>query len=75
MSTLVERAQAIAAKAQAMPPHAERALTATFERGLPRTWYVVTKAGKPPQDVAFNPAQTIAEARALYPGCSVEVPK
>lgn len=49
----------------------ERSLTATLDREQPREWYRVQRPSQPAFEVAFNPPQTLPEAKARYPGCEV----
>lgn len=61
------------APAPAISPQAERQLGAILDRDTKRERYCVERPGSGPLEVVFNPWQTVAEVRAMYPGCRVTV--
>lgn len=81
-ASLADRAAQIASRARAVEPAEKpRELTAKELRGLEEawkashpkgTWYRLTRPGCGTIDVAFNPAVTLEDARAWYPGCDVQ---
>jgi len=67
MTTLAERASAMAEKARAK---AARTYPETLD--IARDWWLVTTPADKTVSVFMHPPQTAKEMGAIYPGCKVE---
>ena len=66
MTTLAERASAIAAQARAK---ASRSYPETLD--VAREWWLVTTPNDKTVSVFMHPAATAKEMSAIYPGCKI----
>jgi hypothetical protein len=63
VTSLAERAAAIATQARSRPEPAD---------DTPREWWQVTVHGSHAMEVFFCPPQSRADAAAIYPGCRLD---